>query len=139
MDFNSIDEAINFIENAVASSLPQIGEEMKVIMKESIEKEIYNNHGNTTGTRTGQLGNCAEISEMSNTSITTEYMDKGEWSSAITGEKFFPLEGFLAGSVWAPGGGYYQADPVTEAFFECNEKIPNELKNQLQGLGIPIE
>ena len=139
MDFNSINEAIAFIENAVASSLPQMGEEMKLIMKESIDKEIYNHHGNNTGTRTGQLGNCAEIVEIDNKGVATEYTDKGSWTSAITGEKFFPLEGFLAGSVWAPGGGYYQADPTTEAFFECNERIPNELKSYLQNLGIPIE
>lgn len=139
MDFNSIDEAINFIQNAVSSSLPEMGEEMRLIMNESIQKEIYNDHGNNTGTRTGQLGNCADVVEMDNNSITTEYMDKGSWNSAITGEKFFPLEGFLAGSVWAPGGGYYQSDPTTEAFFECNEKIPEQLKARLMSMGIPIE
>ena len=138
MTFNSIEDAMRYIESAVASSMTQMGEEMKLIMKESIEKEIYNHHGNTTGTRTGQLGNCAEIVEMNNNSVSTEYMDKGNWSSAITDEKFFPLEGFLSGSVWAPGG-YYQSDPTTEAFFECNEKIPEQLKARLRSMGIPIE
>lgn len=142
MTFNSIEEAMAYIENVVASSMPRMGEEMKRIMKESIDKEIYSHHPNTTGTRTGQLGNSAEIIEVSNNGVTTEYMDNGDWESLwgkTKGQHFFPLEGFLAGSVLAPGGGYYQADPTTEAFFQCNEEIPIELKQYLLSRGIPIE
>lgn len=138
MNFNSLDEAIAYIENAVSDAMPQMGEHMTDIMKEEIDKQIYSHHGNNTGTRTGQLGNSANVVAMDKNSVTTEYLDNGSWTSVKTGEKFFPLEGFLSTSVWAPGGGYYYADPHTESLFKCIDEIPNELKMFLMSRGIPV-
>lgn len=138
MTFNSIEEAITYIEGVVSGAMPVMGNEMRLIMKEAIETEIYNDHENTTGTRTGQLGECADIVETTNSSVTTEYRDSGSWSSAISGEKFFPLEGYLAGSVWGKNGTYYNADPTTEAFFKANEEIPEKLKQYLISMGIDV-
>ena len=139
MEFDSLESCISYIKSCMAAAAPIVGEEMKEIMKQAIETDIYSAHGNTTGTRTGALGNCAEITEASMNGVTTEYMDNGGWSSAITGEGFFPLEGFLGGSVWAPGGGYYSADPASTAFNECLDRIPEEYRRILAGMGVPIE
>ena len=92
MEFDSLESCISYIKSCMAVAAPIVGEEMKEIMKQAIETDIYSAHGNTTGTRTGALGNCAEITEASMNGVTTEYMDNGGWSSAITGEGFFPLE-----------------------------------------------
>ena len=139
MTFNSIEEMNAFIEQALTNGMDAMGEEMKRIMIEAIETDIYEDHPNTTGTRTGQLKESAQVSDITNTSVEVEYADNGDWESAISGEHFFPLEGFKSGSVWAPNNSYYSADPTETAFRECEEQIPELLKKFLQGQGIPLE
>lgn len=142
MEFTSIEEVTAFIERAVADSMDNIGHEMVEIMKDEIKDKIYQDHPNTTGTRTGQLENSPQIVEKSNNSVTTEYLDNGKWTSLFgksKGEHFFPLEGFLVGSVLAPNGGYYSADPHESAVNKCETEIPKLLVNFLRNKGIPIE
>lgn len=139
MEFSSLDEAINYIKQAIASSMLPIGDEMEEIMKKAIQTDIYDSHSPEVYNRTGQLGETPTITHADANGVTVEYADNGDWSSAITGEHFFPLYGFKAGKVWSPNGGYYSADPTTTAFIECQERIPEELVALLRNMGIPVE
>lgn len=139
MTFNSIEEAIAYIEGAVSKAMPMMGDEIELIMQEAITSDIYSDHGNTTGTRTGQLLESPKMTHTYADGVEVEYLDNGDWESAITGEHFFPLEGFKSGSVWSPGGGNYSADPIQTAFEKCQQEIPEKLVDLLRSLGITIE
>ena len=139
MNFDSIEACLAYIEQCLGMGLENAGEEIKRIMEEQLNKEIYQNHSPTMYDRTGQLGESISVTEQTNKSVNVEYQDNGDWNSVKTGEHFFPLEGFRSGSVWAPNGGRYQADPLKEAFEISKQEIPEILKRYLQGLGIPIE
>lgn len=142
MEFKSIEEVNAFVEKVVAEGMEIMGNEMVEIMKDEIRNKIYQDHPNTTGTRTGQLENSPEIVEKNNNSVTTEYLDNGEWTSLFgksKGNHFFPLDGYLKGTVLAPNGGHYSANPHESAMSKCESEIPRLLVDFLRSRGIPIE
>ena len=140
MEFNSLNEATEFIRNALSSALVDIGEDVREIMNEQIENDIYKDHSPTAYDRTGALGECAEVIESGNDSVSIQYMEnKGGWTSFKDGSRFFPLYGYKAGSVLAPNGGRYSANPLESSLERCENEISPKLKEYLISRGIPIE
>lgn len=139
MEFNSLNEATAFIRNALSSALVDIGEDVREIMNEQIESDIYKDHSPTVYDRTGALGECAEVVDSNNDTVTIEYMDKGGWTSFKDGSHFFPLYGYKAGSVLAPNGGRYSANPFESSLERCENEISPKLREYLISRGIPIE
>lgn len=143
MSYNNMSELIRAVEQRIAVCMPMIGEEIQLIMTEAIETDIYQDHDTTMYQRTGDLLETPTVlSFPNNTGVVVEYMDKGDWYSVrgdTAGEHFFPLLGYLAGSVWAPNDGYYSADPTETAFEVCQEEIPHKLATLLRAGGLIVK
>ena len=139
IEFSSIEEVIDYIRGVLGEALGEVGEDMKEIMIKAIQEDIYDDHSPKVYERTGQLLNTPQITEHTSDSITTEFLDNGDWSSVISGNHMFPIEEYQKGSVWAPGGGRYSADVLETAFTECQLEIPEKLIQILRSHGIPIE
>ena len=139
IEFSSIEEVIDYIRGVLGEALGEVGEDMKEIMVKAIQEDIYDDHSPIMYERTGQLLNTPQITEHTSDSITTEFLDNGDWSSVISGKHMFPIEEYQKGSVWAPGGGRYSADVLETAFTECQLEIPEKLIQILRSHGIPIE
>ena len=139
IEFSSIEEVIEYIRGVLGEALGEVGEDMQEIMVKAIQEDIYDDHSSEVYERTGQLLNTPQITEHTSDSITTEFLDNGDWSSVISGKHMFPIEEYQKGSVWSPGGGRYSADVLETAFTECQLEIPEKLIQILRSHGIPIE
>ena len=139
IEFSSIEEVIEYIRGVLGEALGEVGEDMKEIMVKAIQEDIYDDHSPKVYERTGQLLNTPQITEHTSDSITTEFLDNGDWSSVISGRHMFPIEEYQKGTVWSPGGGRYSADVLETAFTECQLEIPEKLIQILRSHGIPIE
>ena len=139
IEFSSIEEVIEYIRGVLGEALGEVGEDMKEIMVKAIQEDIYDDHSPKVYERTGQLLNTPQITEHTSDSITTEFLDNGDWSSVISGKHMFPIEEYQKGTVWSPGGGRYSADVLETAFTECQLEIPEKLIQILRSHGIPIE
>ena len=105
IEFSSIEEVIEYIRGVLGEALGEVGEDMKEIMVKAIQEDIYDDHSPKVYERTGQLLNTPQITEHTSDSITTEFLDNGDWSSVISGKHMFPIEEYQKGNVWAPDGG----------------------------------
>ena len=142
MIFDSLDEVVRYVEGAVLDSMPDIGKYMMEIMEEALLTDIYLDHEPNMYDRTGDLLNTPKVVDYNKNGIIVEYNeDGGSWTSYVgarAGEHFFPLAGYEVGKVWAPAGGYYEANPVKTALENCEKEIPNDLKRLLREKGIPV-
>ena len=74
---------------------------------------------------------------------TVEFLDNGDWKSALTGEHFFPLEGWEAGKVWKKKNGaffdYYDKTRIMEeSYNRCQTEIPEQFKQYLISKGLNV-
>lgn len=148
MDFNSIDEAIAFIENAIPNALNECSYDMQEIMIDEIVKQVYKGHTSESYPRTGQLMDTPQMVEITNDSVTMEFVDNGDWHSVFPPhEHMFAFAAEEAGKVWDKGTnsntGEYKYKPATNmheaSFNRCQNEIPNKLKEYLLSTGIPVE
>lgn len=144
MQVQSIAEAINYIKATCATGMNEMGEQMKEIMKAELMEQIYADHEPSVYERTGQLENTPNIVEIDQNSVTVEFQDNGDWESAITGEPFFPLEGWEHGKVWksrSNTGFYTYYEPTTimqESEVKCKQEIPEAFKKYLISKGLNV-
>ena len=97
IEFSSIEEVIEYIRGVLGEALGEVGEDMKEIMVKAIQEDIYDDHSPKVYERTGQLLNTPQITEHTSDSITTEFLDNGNWSSVISGKHMFPIEEYQKG------------------------------------------
>lgn len=139
MDINSSEELERVIKELVHQSFPMVANEMIDVMLDEIKNQIYDDHEpKYYQPRTGQLQDSPQIVDISYDTIEVEYQDNGGWSSVITGEPFFPLEGFEVGSVWAPHGKFYKTNLMEEALRRCEEVATKKIKEYLRSQGIDV-
>lgn len=137
MEFNSINEAVNYIKSIAATGMNSMGEEMQDILKSEILLNIYEKYSPTIYDRTGDLEDTPQISEIDWNSVEVEYEDNGDWrSKGGTGDHFFPLEGFKAGTVWGREG--EKIDVVKDAKSKCENDIPPKFKDYLISKGLDV-
>ncbi|WP_219716704.1 hypothetical protein, partial [Clostridioides difficile] len=91
MVFKSLDELVAYTKNKIAASMPEVGKEMKEIMKEEVNKQVYSGYTpvgewnpNVWGGRTGQLLDAIDVTELSSNSVTSEIQNNGNWVDAFT-------------------------------------------------------
>lgn len=148
MEFNSVQDAINYVKNQIPSALNECSYDMQEIMIDEIKEQIYNARPNNTNTRTGQLMDSPQMVEITGNSVTMEYTDSGDWHSVFPPHEH--MDAIYAnefGHVWAPGTnsdiGEYNYYPATnlvdESYNKCEQEIPNKFKEHLIRMGIPIE
>lgn len=127
MEFNNLNEVINFIENAVSSTMPQISKDIKEIMDDETNSQVKG--------WSDQIFNSVEPTSTDMTA-EAEFKDNGKWYSLITGDEVGnPIKFLEAGSTWNRDA----SNIMESSFGKCNEEIPQKLKNYLLSMGIPIE
>lgn len=134
---------INSIIATCATGMNEMGENMKDIMKSELMEQIYADHEPIEYQRTGQLEDTANITEVNQNSVTVEFLDNGNWKSTLTGERFFPLEGWEAGKVWKKKNGaffdYYDPTRIMEeSYNRCQTEIPEQFKQYLRSKGLNV-
>lgn len=143
MVVQNVQEAINYIRATCATGMNEMGDKMKDIMKSELMEQIYADHEPSVYQRTGQLEDSANITEVNQNSVTVEFLDNGDWKSALTGERFFPLEGWEAGKVWKKKNGaffdYYDPTRIMEeSYNRCQTEIPEQFKQYLISKGLNV-
>ncbi|MCI9976448.1 hypothetical protein JY742_09975 [Clostridioides difficile] len=144
MVFKSLDDLVAYTKVKIAASMPEVGEEMKEIMKEEVVKQAYGSFIPTIYERTGDLLDASEIAEITANSVTSEIKDNGGWSS-LRGGHFFPMYGFEGGSVWTHGSTREepkfrpQTNIMDESKAKAQERVPKCFKTTMNGLGVPVE
>lgn len=142
MKFSSLEEMISYIEKAQSSVIMDLGEDMKDIMKEEIQKQVYNSYSPKDYGRTGQLLDSPQIKYVNNNYICVEFMMMGDWKSNAYGmssyrgggSPFFPMYGLESGSTWSRD----ETDIVEESFEKIKDEIPKCYKQAMSRMGIPI-
>lgn len=148
MVFNSIDEAIAYVENAIPGVLNECSYDMEEIMRNEIMEQVYRANSPNVYSRTGQLMDSPQMVNINNNSVTMEFTDNGSWNSVFPPyQHMFPLQLFEEGKVWDKGtntmiGLYKYMSPTNimdSSVNKCETEIPQKFKQYLISRGIPIE
>ncbi|EIS9475062.1 hypothetical protein [Clostridioides difficile] len=146
MEFKSLDELVAYTKNKIAASMPEVGKEMKEIMKEEVNKQVYSGYTpvgewnpNVWGGRTGQLLDAVDVTELSSNSVTSEIQNKGNWVDAFTRNSAFPMERLEKGKVWGVGGYRPQTNIMEESNSKAQERVPKCFKSKMNELGVPVK
>lgn len=145
MVFKSLDDLVAYTKNKIAASMPEVGKEMKDIMKEEVNKQVYSGFSPNIYERTGDLLNAPDVTEVSTNSVTAEIRDNGGWFDIYSREHAFPMERFEHGGVW--GHGSTKGNPIyrpqtnimSESNYKAQERVPKCFKSTMNGLGVPVE
>lgn len=126
MEFNSVEEAITYVESCVSNSMPSIANEIKIIMDDVTIDQVEG--------VTNQIFDSVVPSSSGNTAEAS-FEDTGQWNSAITGEEVGnPIKFLEAGTTWNRGA----SNIMNTAFEQCEEIIPSKLVEMLRQMGIDI-
>ncbi|EGT5447416.1 hypothetical protein IR152_11145 [Clostridioides sp. ES-S-0108-01] len=146
MVFKSLDDLVAYTKNKIAASMPEVGKEMKDIMKEEVNKQVYSGYTpvgewnpNIWRGRTGQLLDAIDVTELSSNSVTSEIQNNGNWVDAFTRNSAFPMERLEKGKVWGVGGYRPQTNIMEESNSKAQERVPKCFKSTMNGLGVPVE
>ncbi|HBF4296288.1 TPA: hypothetical protein KON56_001320 [Clostridioides difficile] len=146
MVFKSLDELVAYTKNKIAASMPEVGKEMKEIMKEEVNKQVYSGYTpvgewnpNVWGGRTGQLLDAIDVTELSSNSVTSEIQNNGNWVDAFTRNSAFPMERLEKGKVWGVGGYRPQTNIMEESNSKAQERLPKCFKSKMNELGVPVK
>ncbi|HBF2747445.1 TPA: hypothetical protein ACKOG3_002311 [Clostridioides difficile] len=145
MVFKSLDELVAYTKNKIAASMPEVGKEMKEIVKEEVNKQVYSDYAPSLYDRTYELLNAIDVSEITSDSVATEIKDSGSWFDIYSKAHAFPMERFENGGVWGHGSTKYNPvfRPRTNIMEESNskaqERVPKCFKSTMNRLGVPIE
>lgn len=127
MEFSSLQDAMAYIESSIANTMPEIAEEIKIIMKDVTDDQVEG--------WTNQIFNSV-VPEADGKSAMASFKDNGHWESIITGEEVGnPIKFLEAGTTWNRGA----SNIMDTSFGLSQEIIPEKLKDYLIALGIPIE
>lgn len=126
MTFNSIEEAITYVESCVSNSMLSIANEIKIIMDDVTIEQVEG--------VTNQIFDSVVPSSSGNTAEAS-FEDTGQWNSAISGEEVGnPIKFLEAGTTWNRGA----SNIMNTAFEQCEEIIPSKLVEMLRQMGIDI-
>ncbi|EOE7167546.1 hypothetical protein KWL52_007030 [Clostridioides difficile] len=146
MVFKSLDELVVYTKNQIKTSMPEVGKEMKGIMKEEVNKQVYSGYTpvgewnpNVWEGRTGQLLDAVDVTELSSNSVASEIQNNGEWVDAFSRNPAFPMERLETGKVWGIGGYRPQTNIMSESKAKAQERVPKCFKSTMNGLGVPVE
>ncbi|EIS9524143.1 hypothetical protein M1I50_09465 [Clostridioides difficile] len=146
MVFKSLDELVAYTKVKIAASMPEVGKEMKDIMKEEVNKQVYSGYTpvgewnpNVWRGRTGQLLDAVDVTELSSNSVTSEIQNNGKWVDAFTRNPSFPMERLEEGKVWGVGGYRPQTNIMKESNSKTQERVPKCFKSTMNRLGVPVE
>ncbi|VIF92106.1 Uncharacterised protein [Clostridioides difficile] len=152
MVFKSLDELVAYTKNKIAASMPEVGKEMKEIMKEEVNRQVYSGYTpvgewnpNVWGGRTGQLLDAIDVTDISSNSVTSEIQNNGKWFDAFSKNPAFPMERLEEGTVWGAGSTREvpkfrpQTNIMDESKSKAQERVPKCFKSTMNGLGVPVE
>ncbi|PBD80411.1 hypothetical protein [Clostridioides difficile] len=146
MEFKSLDELVAYTKNKIAASMSEVGKEMKEIMKEEVNEQVYSGYTpvgewnpNVWGGRTGQLLDAIDVTELSSNSVTSEIQNNGNWVDAFTRNSAFPMERLEKGKVWGVGGYRPQTNIMEESNSKAQERVPKCFKSKMNKLGVPVK
>ena len=145
MNFNNMDEVVNYIKRLCSQNMNTTGEKMKDIMREEIYKQIYDDHSPEEYERHYENGGLANSpqAKIGADYVNAEFADNGVWES-WQGDAFFPMKawdywGTVIRSNKQGGGHYPKTNIVEESYNRCCEEIPIKFKEYLISKGLDVK
>lgn len=127
MEFNSLEEAMAYINQSITNSMPEVANEIKIIMDDNTINQVEG--------WTGQIFDSV-VPNSNGNMAEAGFEDVGSWYSLISGEEVGnPIKFLEAGSTWNRSA----SNIMEESYKQSLITIPDEFKKRLIGLGIPIE
>lgn len=133
--FNSLNALMDYINNATASSMKEVGEELEDVFKDSIDEEVYDAYDPKYYKRTNQLKDMVEITNINNDSVEVSITHTGGHISYIKGTRFYVPYGLEGGHTWGRGA----TDIEENAMNKAEKRIPDTYKDAMKSKGIPIK
>lgn len=142
MKFSSLEEMIAYIEKAQSQATKKMGDEMVDIMKDEVQKQVYNSYSPNDYNRTMQLLNSPQITNVSKNYVSAAFLMMGDWKSqgygmssySGGGSPFFPMYGLEYGGVWGRG----TTSIMDESIDRMENEIPLCYRDAMNSMGIPI-
>lgn len=131
MIFGSIDEVTAYVKNAIASSTPQIADEMVSIAQQETGRQAQNG---TWYQNTGAIVSCIQPTTVSSDIAEITWTDSGGWTSVFTNEHVYAPMVHEMGYTWGIGASNF----VEASFSQIESEIPNLFVALLRSKGIPI-
>lgn len=144
MNFDSIEEAVKYIEGLVPEGLNSVKDDFIDIMQKEIETQIYKHHKPEIYERTEQLRNTPTAT-VNNNYLHAEFEDNGDWTSwKKPHPHFFPM---IAWDEWGSvirsenqgGGTYDKTNILLKSYQKCDEEIPPKFKQFLISKGLNVK
>lgn len=127
MEFNDLNSAMMYIEMIVNSAMPEMGEQIKLIMDEITQQQV--------GGWTNQIFDSV-VSEGFGHEASAEFKDNARWESWVDNSSVGnPIKFLESGSTV----GREASDIMETSQQRCEIEIPEKLKEYLQSKGITIE
>ncbi len=127
MEFNSVEECISYIENAIQDCMQPLSDEIKRIMDEVTHNQVIG--------WSGQIFKSV-VSESDEMSASASFEDTGYWTSLVTNDSVGnPIKFLEAGTTWNRGA----TSIMDVAFGRCETEIPRKFCSLMKSKGIPIE
>ena len=136
--FKSLNDLMRYVNKATADSMPEVGKELEEIMKEEIQKQVYDAYDTSKYDRTKQLLNSVETTNVSDNSVEVSWRDNGDWTS-YAGKHMYVIHGLEMGKTYGRGGYRPSTDLVGESTRRANNEIPDKYKSEMRNRGIPIK
>lgn len=138
MKFNSLGEAIRYIKSQKTQCLSEIGKESEEIIKNTTNKNLYNNYSPVVYSRTYDMLKMIKTSNKTNDSVTVGFQDIGghrSWKEPHPHVFVAPIleEG---GYTWESGGRKPPTHIIQDSKKEIEEIAPNIVVKVLNSKGI---
>lgn len=133
--FNSLNALMDYINNATASSMREVGDELEDVFKDSIDEEVYDAYDPKHYERTNQLKDMVETTNIDNNSVEVSITHTGGHISYIKGTRFYVPYGLEGGHTWGRGA----TDIEGNAMNKAEKRIPDTYKDAMKSRGIPIK
>ena len=127
MTFNSVEECISYIENAIRKCMGEISVEIKHIMDDVTREQIRG--------VTGQIFSSV-IGQTEGMSASAGFENVGYWYSLVTGQSVGnPIKFLEAGTTWGRGA----TNIMDVALGRVEDEIPRTFLQLMRDMGIPIQ
>lgn len=133
--FKSLEDLMVYVNKATTNSMREVGEELKEVMKDAIDDEVYNSYDPKVYERTEQLKNMVELTDVGNNSAEVRVTHTGGHISYIKGTRFYVPYGLEDGHTWGRGA----TDIEGCAMDKAEDRIPEKYKQAMNSRGIPIK
>lgn len=139
--FKSLAEAVSYVKSAHSKASVEIGRDVEKIMKETTQRNLYDNYSPEEYDRTYDLLNMIRATDVSSNSVTVAIEDTGGHTSWKKPNPHVYVAPYLeaGGYTWEKGGERKQPTRIIEdTLEESRDEVPNTYIRVMASKGIDV-